>query len=970
MPDVDITEHLRYHGMGAGVVIPLDDDLPCRFISQQPVAWRAFAVDGPSTYHLDSNSLSLTGSGHVQGWLYVIAGQQTRRMANLSDLLSERKEEVWVFVSGSQWGVTGGAQRLAAMARETARRGHYVFHLAANEPAPGMRDGVFCEDATIAEFTAFVGSRHHKCFVIVGTPQEGSLRIIHHAKEWGCRTIYDMHDCWRAVHEMGHAPEWSDNVERALVQESDACMVSHPSLEDVVRGYGRTPTGVVGNACDPSLLRAGPWPADMPSDKPYIIYPGSVDVPWFDREGVVALAAKLAPQVNVVVVGAMQVAIAGCICVGPRTYRELGPYLSNAKCMVLPLKDCEVVRYQDHLKVYDAWQMGLPMFGKAEGYPKEVPTGPVPTFADRVDELRKMLKLPSDWLPPQSSLESPVSSRPTVFRKRLAPVTVAVLAHGQSHLVKQCFESLLQNEDTSGWQLLLGDNGSPDDTVEVARRIPGVHVLEFGRNLGVSAGWNRLITESVGDPIVILNSDIIVHPKGITQLCQKIGGKVAQVGHFGGVINHRFEHVRFEENPDKHYDYLSGSAFALSRRCIRKVGLFDERFTPAYSEDVDYSLRVKRAGLELEMVPGCVTHLGNRTSFSMAEIDPPTLCKENARKLREKYSSGIHVTYVLPTVGPGGGPKMVYEHLNHLFLAGFNTHLFVLGEYHRWLPLKCPITEFDNEAALLAALRESSGIKVATWWTTAPLVLESCQNGTGVPAYFVQDIETSYYPDDLRLQCKVLDTYNRRMKHLTNSRWIAAQLKQINDIKAVVVPPGIDHQVYKQLPRVIRHPNRIFALARSHPLKNWKRIVQAWESLDPRPLLVAAGTEEMELPPGITAHRNLRDDEMAILYNEAAAFIQPSLHEGYGLPMLEAMACGCPVVTTRCEGNEEYIRPDKNCLIVPSYDAASMGHALAKVLENSALQERLRAGGLQTALSHQWQASMDKLIGVYQEWSE
>ena len=551
-------------------------------------------------------------------------------------------------------------------------------------------------------------------------------------------------------------------------------------------------------------------------------------------------------------------------------------------------------------------------------------------------------------------------------------VSIGVLAHGQAALVADCFRSILENEVTDGWQLLLGDNGSPDNTVEIAGRIPEVTVLEFGQNLGVARGWNRLIESFTGDPVVLLNSDIVVHPRGIERMCRGLHENVVQTGYIGGLIDSDFMFQRFEEQPDHHFDYVSGSAFALSRRAVTEVGVFDERFGIAYCEDVDYGLRVRQAGLGSDIVPWCVTHLSGRTSANTPGVNPGELCRKNSQLLKVKHGGRERqVTYILPSVGVGGGPRVVFEHLNRLYADGMDVQLFTLTPWRPWIPLKCPVTVCDGDADLLARLRTVGGVKVATWWATASIVLQSCQDGgKGIPAYFVQDIESSYYMDDPQKQREVCATYDPAMRHLTNSLWIAEQLNRHFGIGAAVVRPGINHDMFRVIDKTERRPNRVFIFARTYPLKNWTRLCDALESVEPRPELTLAGTERLDIPTWADYRVSASDEEIAACYNEATVFVQPSIHEGFCLPILEAMACGCPVVTTRCEGNEEFIKDGVNCLTVPWYDAALIARAVQTIIRDPELQGALRQGGLKTAAEFQWEPSISKLATLYKKWEQ
>jgi glycosyltransferase involved in cell wall biosynthesis len=71
--------------------------------------------------------------------------------------------------------------------------------------------------------------------------------------------------------------------------------------------------------------------------------------------------------------------------------------------------------------------------------------------------------------------------------------------------------------------------------------------------------------------------------------------------------------------------------------------------------------------------------------------------------------------------------------------------------------------------------------------------------------------------------------------------------------------------------------------------------------------------------------------------------------EAFGIPYLEAMSCGLPVVATACEGPDAYLRHEENALVVPPGDVASLAGALVRLLADQALRDRLRTGGRRTS---------------------
>ena len=106
---------------------------------------------------------------------------------------------------------------------------------------------------------------------------------------------------------------------------------------------------------------------------------------------------------------------------------------------------------------------------------------------------------------------------------------------------------------------------------------------------------------------------------------------------------------------------------------------------------------------------------------------------------------------------------------------------------------------------------------------------------------------------------------------------------------------------------------------------------------------------------------NLSDDALAAAYSGAVALLHPSSYEGFGLPVLEAMSCGCPVITTR-NGSLAEVAGDA-ALFVGTDDVDGMVAALHEV-QKPEVRQRLIAAGLQQAVKFSWQRTADGVRDV------
>jgi glycosyltransferase involved in cell wall biosynthesis len=320
----------------------------------------------------------------------------------------------------------------------------------------------------------------------------------------------------------------------------------------------------------------------------------------------------------------------------------------------------------------------------------------------------------------------------------------------------------------------------------------------------------------------------------------------------------------------------------------------------------------------------------------------------------------LRIVYVTESTIVGGGHRVVFEHLNGLVDRGHDAELWTLTDGPDWFDLRCPVRTFADYDALTTALAPVEAIKVATWWNTAlPVWRASVRHG--IPVYFVQDIETSYYRDAPQRRYEVLDTYRPEFRFMTTSGWNQAHLKELG-FSARVIAPGVDLDTFGPRAATSRRANMLLALGRSDPLKNLPLTLAAWRRLpEPRPELCLFGSEpELGAEPGIRYVARPSDDEVDQLLNEATVFLQTSSHEGFCLPILESMATGGAVVCTDAHGNRDFCVDGENCLM-PASEPAAVADAVSRLIADPDLRERLGRGGVATAAGYDWASRIDAL---------
>ncbi len=169
--------------------------------------------------------------------------------------------------------------------------------------------------------------------------------------------------------------------------------------------------------------------------------------------------------------------------------------------------------------------------------------------------------------------------------------------------------------------------------------------------------------------------------------------------------------------------------------------------------------------------------------------------------------------------------------------------------------------------------------------------------------------------------------------------------------------------------------NFVLAVGSFEPRKNHARLVEAYGGLDPEmrdgaPLVLAGGggwkRDEVFAGawPDFVRHLGaVGEEDLVALYNVATVAAYPSLVEGFGLPVVEAMACGTPVLTSNVSSLAE-VGGDA-ALCVDPFDAAAIRDGLAALLGDPSLRRRYRQAGLARAATFSWRRAAEEVIDIY-----
>jgi glycosyltransferase involved in cell wall biosynthesis len=198
------------------------------------------------------------------------------------------------------------------------------------------------------------------------------------------------------------------------------------------------------------------------------------------------------------------------------------------------------------------------------------------------------------------------------------------------------------------------------------------------------------------------------------------------------------------------------------------------------------------------------------------------------------------------------------------------------------------------------------------------------------------------------------------------SRAVADDAMRWFGVSCEIVPNGVDDFF---TPDGGEEGDFILFAGTLEPRKGIDDLLHVWSSLPaPRPRLVLCGgmwdgfstrppigRAGEPVPDGVQLTGYVDRQRLRELYRRARLFVYPSRYEGFGIPPLEAMACGAPVIATRTGAIPEYA--DGAALLVDPGDRQALRAALVRLLADRALRDELRTRGVERAKSYRWDRS-------------
>ncbi|MFA6423024.1 MAG: glycosyltransferase family 4 protein [Patescibacteria group bacterium] len=346
----------------------------------------------------------------------------------------------------------------------------------------------------------------------------------------------------------------------------------------------------------------------------------------------------------------------------------------------------------------------------------------------------------------------------------------------------------------------------------------------------------------------------------------------------------------------------------------------------------------------------------------------------------------MKITFILPFAGITGGIKHYFSIANGLVDLGHEVNIVYPGklfpkqnaiwrveryfrsikyfieaqkgneESSKWFKLKAKIKKVPD---LSEKYIPDADVVIATANETADWV-EKYSKSKGEKFYYVLDYETW-----ARSKEDVDKTFRMPLKKIASGTWQKDFLE--NDFKQKVygiASPAIDLNTFKPASEKKQY-NRILMLYHPLPYKGVSDGIEAFNRAKekfPDIKLIMFGVQKLPLDLEKLVDKfyfKLPEEKIAVPYQQSDIFIWPSHREGFGLPPLEAMACGCAVITTNSGAVADFT--DKNCaIIVPVKDSEAIHQSLIKLLKDQSLQRHLGQNAIKKASNFSWDKQVKK----------
>lgn len=347
----------------------------------------------------------------------------------------------------------------------------------------------------------------------------------------------------------------------------------------------------------------------------------------------------------------------------------------------------------------------------------------------------------------------------------------------------------------------------------------------------------------------------------------------------------------------------------------------------------------------------------------------------------------MRITFVLSSLALSGGVMLVAEYANRLVERGHSVNLVtpansIDADIQRMLagdvkiitaarPLpsgRSPLALARLTGSLTAAIPPADVVVATHTPTVLPVFLHTRRHRRVHSSWLYMD-----YPEMFRGRRPerfLLDSAPRMVEQiLTISQPLTDYVTRQTTTPIYTIGAGLPRQelLFNQ-PRLDAHDGllRVLYVGDDRPRKGLREFLAAAERVhavlpEMRLIIVSKKVCAVDTDVPYEFHLQPSHARLSELYRSSTLLVSASWGEGLGYPPLEAMACGTPVVLTDSSGVRDYARNGENCLMVQPRDVEGLADAMARVLDDPELGDRLAEAGRRTASRYGWDAIMDRM---------
>ncbi|MCS7232061.1 MAG: glycosyltransferase family 1 protein [Elusimicrobiota bacterium] len=244
-----------------------------------------------------------------------------------------------------------------------------------------------------------------------------------------------------------------------------------------------------------------------------------------------------------------------------------------------------------------------------------------------------------------------------------------------------------------------------------------------------------------------------------------------------------------------------------------------------------------------------------------------------------------------------------------------------------------------------------------------------------VPFLFPQFKDNKYKLYTYLFLPKILNSAYRIVSVSETIKKEINELFKISKDKVFVIYEGVDTKKFYHLDNnektILKkfygiEGDFILAIGHSHPIKNLSGVIKAYEILKQKYkiklIVVGYFNTKIVFPKDVIYLGHIPNENLYILYTTAKCFVFPTLHEGFGLPPLEAMACGCPVVVSN-RGSLPEVCGDAAVYVDP-YNPQDIANGILKVLTDENLRQQLIKKGFEQVKKFTWRRSVELFVDL------